>query len=154
VRGVRRFEDLDAYKLAVQLRREICTLSCSGKLKRDYKFTSQIRDAARGGPRNISEGFSRFVPSEFHQFLSYAKASIDETKNHIYDGHESGYFNDDERHRLLTLVDRTLAALSQLMRYLESPEAKRAYKELCKRRGTSPYSPRNPNRQNQRTDEP
>jgi four helix bundle protein len=135
VLGVSRFEDLDVYKLAVQLRREVCALSSTGAFARDYKFAAQIRDAVRGGPRNIAEGFSRFAPAEFHQFLSYAKASIDETKSHIYDANESGYLNDEERDRLMTLIRRTLSAIARLMRYVASPEAKRAYEKLRNRRG-------------------
>ena len=144
--GVGRFEDLDVYKLAVQLRRDVCAVSSSGAFARDYRFAAQIRDAVRGGPRNIAEGFSRFAPSEFLQFLSYAKASIAETKSHIYDAYESGYLNDEERDRLWTLVRRTLSAFARLMRYLEPPAARRAYEELRKRRRMGPKGrrPRNP----------
>jgi four helix bundle protein len=139
VLGVTRFEDLDVYKLAVQLRREIVRLTSTGAVARDFKFVQQIRDAARGGPRNIAEGFSRFAPTEFSRFLSYAKASIDETKTHVHDGNESGYFNDDERDRLLTLVRRTIGAIKALMAYLDSPDAARAYKAMRKRRRQTPY---------------
>jgi four helix bundle protein len=132
--GVTRFEDLDVYKLAVQLRREVFRLSSSGPIRRDFKFVGQIRDAVRGGPRNISEGFSRLAPSEFSHFLLYAKASIDETKNHVHDGHECGYFSDEERDRLITLVRRTIAAINALMAYLDSSAAHRAYEALRKQR--------------------
>ena len=142
--GVSRFEDLDVYKLAVQLHSEIVTLSASGVVARDYKFVAQIRDAARGGPRNIAEGFARFAPLEFHKFLSYAKASIDETKNHVYDGHESGYISNEERDRLLALARHTAAAITRLMSYLESPEAKRAYDKLRKRPRRRQKSPAKP----------
>jgi four helix bundle protein len=127
-----RFEDLDTYKLAVELRREVFRLSSKGPVTRDYKFVTQIRDAARGGPRNISEGFSRFKPKEFANFLSYAKASIDETKNHIRDALESGYFTAEEAERMLTLVRRTLGAIRGLMRYLESPAAALAFERIQK----------------------
>jgi four helix bundle protein len=137
--GAVRFEDLDIYKLAVQLRREIVRLSARGAVARDFKFVNQIRDAARGGPRNIAEGFSRFVPSEIFQFLSYAKASIDETKDHIYDGHESGYFSDDECDVLLKLVRRTNKGICRMMSYLDSPDAARAYQQLRLRRRRAPH---------------
>jgi four helix bundle protein len=144
VPGVRRFEDLEVYKLAAQLRVEVVTLSSSGAVARDYKFVDQIRDAARGAPRNIAEGFARCAPLEFHQFLSYAKASVDETKNHLYDGHESGYITSDERDRLVTLARRTAAAIMRLMRYLESPEAQRAYARMRKRVRTKQSGSRTP----------
>ena len=140
-----RFEDLDSYQLAVELRREVFRLSSKGPVTPDYKFVTQIRDAARGGPRNISEGFSRFKPNEFVNFLSYAKASIDESKNHILDGFESGYFTREECDGMLLLVRRTLGAVRGLMRYLESPAAALAFERIRKARGVgSRRNPRTP----------
>jgi four helix bundle protein len=131
--GVTRFEDLDIYKLAVQVRRDIVRLSSRGPGSRDRRFVDQIRNAARGGPRNISEGFSRSAPAEFSKFLSYAKASLDETKTHVYDGHESGYFTNEERDRLVSLLRRTIGGTNRLIAYLESPDAARMFEELRKR---------------------
>jgi four helix bundle protein len=133
--GVKRFEDLDIYKLAVHLRRDVVKLTAQGNASHDYKFVSQIRDASRGGPRNIAEGFTRFAPTEFRQFLSYAKASLDETKCHVDDGHESEYFTDDDRDRLHELIRRTIGGINRLMRYLESPAARRAYEAILRKRG-------------------
>lgn len=144
MRGVRRFQDLDAHKLAVQLRREIFRLTKRAPAAKDFKFVGQIRDAARSGARNIAEGFSRFVPAEFCKFLSYAKASLDETKDQIDDGRDSEYFSDEESDRLLTLAERTLAAISRLMKYLESPEAQRAYESIRKARRSRPFRSKNP----------
>jgi four helix bundle protein len=147
--GVTRHEDLHIYKLAVELRRDVLRLTRRDPVRRDFKFVSQIRSATRGAPRNIAEGFSRFAPTQFHQFLSYAKASLDETKSHIEDGHESGYFNDGERERLLILTRRTLGGTCRLMRYVESPAAHRAHEailragqiEVPRARGRSRRSP-------------
>src|SRR4029079_6768673 len=72
--GAKRVEDLEAYKLAVQVRRRIFQLTKRMPVASDFKFVGQIRDAARGGSRNISEGFSRFAPNEFRVYLSYARS--------------------------------------------------------------------------------
>jgi four helix bundle protein len=128
--GVGRVEDLDIYKLAVKLRREVIRLRSSGPVARDFRFVSQIRDAARGGPRNISEGFYRVTPLEFHHFLRFAKSSLEETKTHVADGYESGYFTDRDTDRMLTLARRTLGGVTRLMTYLASTAAKRAYEAL------------------------
>jgi len=139
VLGVSRFEDLDIYKLAVRIRQDVVRLSSSGAGSRDRRWVEQVRNAARGGPRNISEGFSRFAPTEFSKFLSYAKASLDETKNHVYDGHESGYFSEQERDRLISLLKRTIGGINRLIAYLESPDAVRAFEELRKRQRQQRY---------------
>lgn len=108
--GVKRFADLDIHKLAVQLQRDVFRLTAQRAVSRDYKFAAQIRDAARGGPRNIAEGFSRGAPFEFREFLSYAKASIAETKNHVEDARENRCFGNDDCDQMLRLAHRSIAA--------------------------------------------
>jgi four helix bundle protein len=139
--GIRRVEDIEAYQLAVALRRRVLGIVASGRIRNDWKFIDQIRDSVRGASRNISEGFSRFAPGEFSQFLSYAKASLDETRNHIEDGFESGYFTAEERDELLALLGRTIGAIRGFMRYLASPAAKRWY---AQRRRTTSAEPEEP----------
>ena len=142
--GIKRVQDIEAYQLAVMLRRRVLGLVASGRMRNDWKFIDPIRDSARGAPRNISEGFSRFVPGEFSQFLSYAKASLDETRNHIEDGFESGYFTAEEQKELLTLVSRTIGAVRGFMRYLASPAAKRAYAKRRRTKSSKPAEPAEP----------
>jgi four helix bundle protein len=132
--GVKRVEDLEIYQLTVRLRREVIRLTSTGPVTRDYKFVAQIRDSARGGPRTISEGFSRLAPLEFHRYLSYTKGSLEETKNHVLDGHESGYFSDEDHRRLVKLAERALGGTTRLMIYLDSSEAQLAYEEIRQRR--------------------
>ncbi len=104
--GVRKYQDLDCHKLAVALRREVLRFVRRGPARRDYRFSGQIRDSARSAPRNIAEGYSRFNPAEILPFLSYAKASLDETKNHIEDGEEDGYFTREEAATMIALAER------------------------------------------------
>jgi four helix bundle protein len=141
--SVRRFEDLESHKLAVLTRREVVRLTAREPVRRDFRFVAQIRDSARGAPRNIAEGFSRFNPTEILQFLSYAQASLDETKDHTIDGHESGYFSDDESKTVLRLIARTLGAVRRWREYLESPAARRFYErhKARKRKGEPPKNP-------------
>jgi four helix bundle protein len=136
VAAIRRFQDLECHKLAVQIRREVIRLTARAPVCTDFKFVGQIRDAARGGPRNIAEGFSRFNPAEILQFLSYAQASLDETQDHTMDAHECGYFSDDESEAVLTLIKRTLGAIRNWREYLESPAARRFYERHKARRRT------------------
>ena len=153
--GLRNFRDLDAHKLAVLVRRRVFALTRSGSVTKDFKFVDQIRDAARGGPRNIAEGFSRFKPTEFHQFLSYAKSTLDETGDAIEDGFESGYFTGEQKDEVLALIDRANGAISRLMRYLESPAAARFYAAHQVRRGKDRSNPQNrENAKNPKNPEP
>jgi four helix bundle protein len=143
--SVKRFQDLECHKLAVLMRREVIRLTARDPVRRDFKFVTQIRDTARGGPRNIAEGFSRFNPTEILQFLSYAQASIDETKNHTIDAHESSSLTDEECDRVLTLIRRTLGAIRNWRTYLESPAARQFYAEhRARKRQRRTSEPREP----------
>ncbi len=140
--SVSRFQDLECHKLAVLMRREVVRLTRREAVRHDFKFVAQIRDSARGGPRNIAKGFSLFNPPEILQFLSYAQASLDETANHTIDGHESGYFGDDESDNVLRLIRRTLGAIRGWRAYLETPAAKRFYaNHKARKRRDEPREP-------------
>src|SRR5262245_29153936 len=125
--GVKRFQDLDCWKLARMVRREIVRLTRREPVCREFKFVGQIRDAARGGTRNIAEGYSRFNPKEILYFLSVAKSSLDETADELLDGLESGYWSPAEYATVRSYLRRTHGAIRGWWRYLESPEAHRFY---------------------------
>jgi four helix bundle protein len=139
--SVRRYQDLYCFQAAVALRRAVLKAVRDGPAGKDFKFSGQIRDAARSAPRNIAEGYSRFNPSQILPFCSYAKASLDETKNHIDDGAEDGYFTPEQTEDLLTLAGKALGALGRWMQYLESPAARRFYKEHKANRATQEFKP-------------
>jgi four helix bundle protein len=118
--GVRRFEDLDAWQLSVELRDLVYRMTETGAVLADPRFRAQIRDAAAGPPRNISEGFGRFEPGEFANFTRFAKASLMETQNHLLHGKSVRYFSAGEVAHALRLANRALSATKALHRYLRS----------------------------------
>jgi four helix bundle protein len=126
---VYRFQDLECWKLARMLRREVVRLTRTAPACQDFKFVAQIRDAARGGTRNIAEGYSRFSPSEILRFLGYAKSSLDETMDALIDGLDSGYWPPADYNRARSLLKRTQGAIRAWWRYLESPQAARFYEQ-------------------------
>jgi four helix bundle protein len=83
---VARFEDLDAWLIADDLRREVCAITDTGSASRDFKFVNQIRDAASSATRKISEGFGRVHPREFAHFMDYSIASVMEVQDCLVDG--------------------------------------------------------------------
>jgi four helix bundle protein len=92
--GVRHFTDLVAWRLAAQLRDQIVALTNEPAVARDFRFCSQIRDAASSAPSNIAEGFCRYSHREFAQFLKVAYGSLGEVQNHLTDARERGYVDD------------------------------------------------------------
>ena len=102
--GVRDFKDLVCWRLSYQLKREVFAFTANGPAARDFKYRDQIRDSSSSAPRNIAEGFGRFRPAPFAQFLSFARASLMETRNHLIDGRDSGYLSERECSRLSNLA--------------------------------------------------
>jgi four helix bundle protein len=90
--GARSFTELHAWQLANELKRGVYGLIDSTRARNDTKFSDQIRDAAASAPRNIAEGFGRYQPREFSQYLRVANGSLMETSNHLRDGVDRGYF--------------------------------------------------------------
>jgi four helix bundle protein len=116
--GVRRFTDLDAWKLANELKVGIYALLTRPNVERDVEFRNQLRNSAASAPRNIAEGFGRFGPREFSQYLRVANGSLTETSNHLHDGVDRGYFTDTDTEPLHVLARRASAATTRLIRYL------------------------------------
>ena len=111
--------ELDARKLSNQLKLGVYELIRIGAARRDFEFRDQIRNAAASAPRNIAEGFGRYVPREFAQYLRVANGSLMETSNHLQDGVDRTYFRPEQIGELQLLARRASAATTRLIKYLQ-----------------------------------
>jgi four helix bundle protein len=121
----RRYEDLDAWRLADRLRQEIIALTETGSASLDFRFRDQTRDAASSAARNIAEGFGRFRPRDFLRFMQFSISSTMEASDLITDGIEREYFNVSSIKAVTHLVQRSLQVLRRLLpslkRFSRSP---------------------------------
>jgi four helix bundle protein len=92
---IERFEDFVAWQKARALAAEIYKITDEGRFARDYGLKDQIRRAAVSVMSNIAEGFERGRSTEFHQFLSVAKASCAELRSQLYVALDAGYLNQE-----------------------------------------------------------
>jgi four helix bundle protein len=118
--GVTTFRDLVAWKLAIDVRRQVQPLCRRLRDARDFKLCEQIREAARSGPRNIAEGFGRFKHGDFARFVRIGKASEVELLNHLQEAHYSNHLSDEELDALDHSVRKAIRAANGLIRYLDS----------------------------------
>ena len=89
----RRYQDLIAWQLGERFKLEVYRIvGTSPAAQRDLRFTSQILEAARGVPSDITEGFLRCSPGDFMRFLDYAIASLGEAEQRLHDGIQLNYF--------------------------------------------------------------
>ena len=75
----RTFEELEAWRLADALKKDVYRLIGTGPVARDLAFCSQIRESAASISTNLAEGFGRFRPRPFAQFVEIALGSAAET---------------------------------------------------------------------------
>ena len=90
---IERFEDFIAWQKARALTATIYKVTDEGRFSRDFGLRDQIRRAAVSIMSNIADGFERGRPTEFHQFLSIAKASCAELRSQLYVALDAGYLN-------------------------------------------------------------
>jgi four helix bundle protein len=117
---VEKFEDLDAWQVADELRNEVYASTATGPASADFKFCSQIRDAAASATRNISEGFGRFYPGDFAHFMDFSIASVMEIQDCLRDGIARKHFTPDRTRRAEALTARSLQVSKGLKRYLQT----------------------------------
>ena len=116
----RSFTELAAWQLSNELKRGVYELIRTGRAQADFEFRDQIRNSAASAPRNIAEGFGRYYPREFSQYLRIANGSLMETSNHLSDGVDRGYFLKADAERLELLARRASSAVTRLIKYLQT----------------------------------
>src|SRR5262249_9883428 len=114
-----RYEDLEAWQLADALKREGYALTETGDAAKDFKYRDQIRDSAASNSKNIVEGFGRFRPAPFAQFMEVAVASAMETKESLQDRVDRGYFTPTRVATAQKLAERSIQCSTKLIVYLK-----------------------------------
>ena len=65
------FEDLESWRQARQLTRQVYVVTHKGELSRDFGLCSQIQRAAVSTMSNVAEGFERqHIPESFSSTMS------------------------------------------------------------------------------------
>lgn len=116
--GFQKFEDIDAWRMARVLAREIYEMSGEGAFCRDFALRDQMRRAAVSVVSNIAEGFERKGNAEFVQFLSIAKGSAAELRAQLYIALDCGYIGNEKFTEIYALTGDVSAKLGGLISYL------------------------------------
>jgi four helix bundle protein len=100
-----KFEDLIAWQKAREPTREVYQISRQGAFARDFGLSGQIQRASVSIMSNVAEGFERGGRSEFHQFLSVAKASCAEVRSLLYVALDIKYIAKNEFRKIMNKAE-------------------------------------------------
>jgi four helix bundle protein len=127
--GIKKFEDIEAWKTARRLTNLVYTLSDQGSFARDFGLRDQIRRASVSIMSNIAEGFESQTQGRFIQFLGYSKASSAEVRSQLYIALDRSYISKEEFDKAFDLADKAARQISRLRSYLESHPRSRQIRE-------------------------
>ncbi|MEK6284779.1 MAG: four helix bundle protein [Acidobacteriota bacterium] len=122
----KKFEDIEAWKKAREVTREVYRHSKVGPFSRDFGLRDQIRRATVSVMSNIAEGFERGGTKEFMQFLAIAKGSAGELEAQLYVALDQAYISEEDFVSLKRLTGSTKRLLGGLMGYLRQSDMKGA----------------------------
>ena len=115
-----KFEEIEAWKKARKLSKNIYLQTRKESFQNDFALTNQIRKSSGSIMDNIAEGFDRGGNKEFIQFLYIAKGSASETKSQLYRALDQSYIQNEEFEVLYTLVNEITFMLGKLISYLRN----------------------------------
>lgn len=92
---MRNFRGYEVWQRAIELSKDIYSITESFPDKEKYALSSQIQRAAVSVASNIAEGASRNSEIEFKRFLEIAIGSAFEVETQLIIAKEIGYINED-----------------------------------------------------------
>jgi len=120
-RRVASYEELDVYKLAVELQQRVFDVSRAWPAEERYSLTDQIRRAARSIGGNIAESWAkRRYPAHFVSKLSDADGEQNETRHWLRTALACGYLKAGEHAELDAMCKRVGAMHGRMMVDTES----------------------------------
>ncbi|HEU4343684.1 MAG TPA: four helix bundle protein [Candidatus Binatia bacterium] len=116
---IKNFADLEIWKEARYLTREIYTLSKAPQFSKDYGLRDQMQRAAVSIMSNIAEGFERGGNQEFVQFLYIAKGSCGEIRSQLYVALDREYIDQKVADNLLINLKRLSVMIKHRIDHLK-----------------------------------
>ncbi|HLM01753.1 MAG TPA: four helix bundle protein [Pyrinomonadaceae bacterium] len=121
---IEKFEDLEAWKIAREVTKEIYRVSKNDSFIRDYGLRDQICRASVSVMSNIAEGFERDGNKEFVNFLSIAKGSSGEVRSQLYVALDQNYISENEFNFIYGKATQNGRVIAGLINYLKQSELK------------------------------
>jgi four helix bundle protein len=119
---IKRFEDIEAWKKAKELSRNIYLVSNAGSFSKDFELRGQIRSASGSIMDNIAEGFERDGNREFLYFLGISKGSAGEVRSQLYRALDNNYIDQTKFDELYNNAEEINKMIKGLIEYLKKSD--------------------------------
>ena len=121
---IKRFEDLDAWKVSRELCDKIGKIIDGETFKKNFRLIGQVEGSSGSIMDNIAEGFERGSRAEFIVFLGYSKGSCGELRSQLYRSFDRKYITKEQFDDLYLMMVRISAMLQKFIRYLLKTDIK------------------------------
>ena len=117
--NLKSFEDLNCWKEAFLLRKELKILIDSFPKNEEYRLKDQLIRCLRSVTNNIAEGYGRFNYQENIQFCRISRGSLYEIIDHLIIAEEENYITVIELDNRKQQINKCLAILNGYINYLK-----------------------------------
>ena len=114
--SIRNFRELNVWQLGKTIASEIYTITKGFPKEEIYGLVSQMRRASVSIPSNVAEGFNRFHPGEYRQFLFIALGSCAELETQMELSKDFGYVSGDKFGQILEKLNHESRMLRNLIK--------------------------------------
>lgn len=113
------FEELEVWKKARELKKEIFDLVKLFPPSEKYSLTDQILRSSRSVAAQIAEGHGRRTIPDRARFCVIARGSLSETLNHLIDANDCLYISDENLFSFRNKINEVEKLLNGYISYLE-----------------------------------
>jgi four helix bundle protein len=119
-----KYQSLDAWKISMQLVKEIYILTKMYPKEQVYALTSQTKRAAVSVPANIAEGMGRQYKKETLQFLHISRGSLYELETLLNIAVMVNILKAEDLLKTVELVNQCMQLLNGLIKYITKSDLK------------------------------
>lgn len=118
------YKTLDAWKISMQLVKDIYVLTDKYPKEELFALTSQTKRAAVSVPSNVAEGVGRQYKKDTLQFLHISRGSLYELETLIHVALLVEIINDEQFNNIIPLVDKNFQILNGFINYYQNADLK------------------------------
>ena len=118
------YKNLDAWKVSMQLVKEVYLLTKKFPKEEQYALTSQLKRAVVSVPSNIAEGLGRQYKKDTIQFLHIPRGSLYEVETLLNIAVMAEIITQEEFDKIILSLEKSLQVLNGFINYNQKADLK------------------------------